>query len=465
MNMTSGGVLSEVKSRGISAKHILIPVAVVILCLHIAIIANTVRINQTGELISHAMQGSFAYTQAVKSLQSSSDLLADKARLYVSTGDESYLNGYFAELRGLTQQDAEISSALEPYRVEDADAQLRAAVQAAERRVGMECRAIRLYAEGAQKSLGGYPEAAEAELTAEERALSASEKKQAATALLISADYLQARSLSTDCVDRAVQAVSAVTEQAVEALTATLRQHQRLQWIMTFAIIALLVLSCALLVTLLLIPLARCADQVQQCEPIPSDKGLSEFRRLAIAYDDLLQHRQMTERDLHRKSQTDALTGLPNRLAFENFVSLLSRNHQDSTVVVFSLDVNGLKETNDQEGHAFGDALLRSCAECIRASFGEGDGRQCFRFGGDEFSAFWVDVPLSELDAALERFRQEQAERHVSISLGYAHAEHLRDTTVAALYESADKSMYEDKAEYHRRQAQEVLERLKLITE
>ncbi len=465
METVNGSGAAAPKKAGISAKSILIPTIAVVLCLHAAIIGNTVRINRTGTLISRSMQSSFAYAQAAKTLQSSSDLLADKARLYVNTGDVGYLNSYFAELRSLEQQDAAIHETLLPHQVEAADAFFRSAAQAAQRRVEMEHRAIRLYAEAAQADLSDYLEVAQVQLSAQERALSAGGKKEAAAALLVSAEYLQTRSLSTDCVDRGVQAAATSAAQAIEQQSATLRRYQRLQWVTTFLIVAVLAASCALLILLLLRPLERCADLVQNCDPIPPDKGLSEFRRLALAYNALLQHRQMTERDLHRKSQTDALTGLPNRLAFETFVAQLSRNNPQSAVVVFSLDVNGLKETNDQEGHAYGDALLRNCAECIRVSFGEGEGRHCFRFGGDEFSAFWVDVPLSELDGALERIKKEQTERGVSISLGYASTEHLSGTTVAALYEEADKKMYEDKAEFHRRQAQEVLERLKLITE
>ncbi len=466
MNETnSSEPVSAVKRSGLSAKSIAVPAVLIILILHLAIIGNAIRINRVGRGVSRAMESDFAFTQIAKTLQSSADLLSDKSRLYVSTGDAGYLNGYFTELRGLDARDAAIQETLSGYRFDDAQEQLHSAILAAEDRARLECRAMRLCADAMQVDLERYPEMADTALTAEEQPLSAAQKRQAASALLVSAEYLQTKAQVTEYIDRAVQSVSDTVKQDVARQEALLRQYQTLQWAAVALLIAVLVALGALIFFLLLRPLERCADQVQRCEIIPPNKGLAEFRRLAHAYNSLLQHRQMTERDLHRKSQTDVLTGLPNRLAFETFVAQLSRNNPNSSVIVFSLDVNGLKETNDQEGHAFGDALLRNCAECIRVSFGEGEGRQCFRFGGDEFSAFWVDVPLTELDAALEKFKKEQVERDVSISLGYANVESLGTTTIAALYEEADKKMYEDKAEYHRRQAQEVLERLKLLTE
>ena len=106
--------------------------------------------------------------------------------------------------------------------------------------------------------------------------------------------------------------------------------------------------------------------------------------------------------------------------------------------------------------------LLRNCAACIRDVFAQGEGRQCFRFGGDEFSAFWVDVPRAEIEPTLERFAQEQQARGVSISVGWAHTEDFSGTSVTELYEEADRNMYDDKTEFHRKQAQEVLDWLKL---
>ena len=210
-------------------------------------------------------------------------------------------------------------------------------------------------------------------------------------------------------------------------------------------IILTLCLMCLLLFIYLVLPLKHYVDDVQRGDAIPTDKGLSELRHLAASYNDLLYHRRMLENDLRNQSQTDALTGLPNRLAFENYIARVDWQNTHDSVTVFSLDVNGLKARNDAKGHIYGDELLRDAAACILAAFGDETGKNCFRFGGDEFAAFWVGRKPEEIERALEKFHREQDIRNVSVSVGYAYAEDMSKSSVDTLFELADKSMYEKK--------------------
>ncbi len=451
------------KSDGLSAKNLIIPTFVVILILHVLIIGNTVRINRAGQRVSQTTGYSFSFAQMAKDLQLSSDLLAEQARLYVSTGDAAYVGNYFHDAQQLEAQEQVLASADRTYEPADAREQLDAASQAIAQRSALECRAMRLSAEALGSDVSAFPAVAQAALEPAEEALSPEQKLQTAAELLVSPDYLQLKGQVGNSIDGAVQSVSSCTAQAIGEQQATLRRYQILQWCMMAAIMLVLAAICVTFFMLLILPLERTAKEIERGETVTPDRGLAEFRRLCFAYNELLHHRKMMETYLRQQSQTDPLTGLSNRLAFQNFISNLSWEKAHSSVIVFSLDVNGLKETNDTNGHAFGDKLLRNCAECIRVTLGNGEGKYCFRFGGDEFAAFWVDVPPDTLDDALRKFEEEQAKREVSISVGCAYAQDLSETTVDALFEEADKHMYDDKAEYHRQQAQEVLDRLKLM--
>jgi GGDEF domain-containing protein len=88
-------------------------------------------------------------------------------------------------------------------------------------------------------------------------------------------------------------------------------------------------------------------------------------------------------RSLHRLAYQDILTGLPNRRAFFEHLSLrLSERHD---VTVLACDVDHLKAINDREGHAAGDAAICEVArDLVRAL-----GPRAFvaRVGGDEFLA------------------------------------------------------------------------------
>lgn|GEM_PF-1750494 len=94
-------------------------------------------------------------------------------------------------------------------------------------------------------------------------------------------------------------------------------------------------------------------------------------------------HQQTLEKD----ALTDALTSLGNRRAFERDLDALcasARRHQYAACVL-SMDIDGLKQVNDLEGHARGDALLSGFARALESSFRRED--RLYRLGGDEFTA------------------------------------------------------------------------------
>ena len=435
---------------GLSAKTILIPAMVVVLSMHVLIVFNTLRINRAGQRVSQTMEANFNYAQTVNAFGGISDALTDLARSFVSTGNVSYLRAYREMVEQERQRNVDAAPRLEAQS-EAGYELLMEAVGAAQERMLLDYHAMHLASEYYCTNIDAWPELTEDELTPWEDLLGSSEKRDFAARLFSDMEYLSLKSEAVEKCGLAIQIAGEETARSIGRQTVTLEGYRTLQWVLTLVIIVLLAMLCILLFVLLLNPLQKGAELVQKGSYVPSDRGLSELRHLAVSYNDLLQHRRMLEDYLRKQSRTDALTGLPNRLAFQDYISRLGWEKSQSSVTIFSLDVNGLKEANDLHGHAFGDELLRSAAACIRAAFGGGSGRECFRFGGDEFAAFWIDVPQEEIATALERFREKQEELKVSVSVGYDRAAKLSETTVEELFERADKSMYEEKAEYHRR--------------
>ena len=142
----------------------------------------------------------------------------------------------------------------------------------------------------------------------------------------------------------------------------------------------------------------------------------------------------------------DALTGLPNRRAFDIALqrewTLTSRDGVDSYVVVGDLD--GFKALNDAHGHASGDEALRQLAHALRSSTRHTD--VVARLGGDEFAVILIRcgdaAAASTFDDEL-RDRLEQRCRtlpsSIRISLGSAS---LRDSpSPAAALHAADTAM------------------------
>lgn len=156
--------------------------------------------------------------------------------------------------------------------------------------------------------------------------------------------------------------------------------------------------------------------------------------------------------EAHNASITDQLTGLYNRMAYEQDVREMEADHKD--MVYMAMDANDLKITNDTMGHEAGDELLCGTAACIRECFGA-MGR-CYRIGGDEFVVLMrADEPAFEkarnhFQSVLENWHGHQV-KHLSISIGYVTAKDMPTATMHELSVAADRKMYEDKEKYRKR--------------
>jgi diguanylate cyclase (GGDEF)-like protein/PAS domain S-box-containing protein len=144
--------------------------------------------------------------------------------------------------------------------------------------------------------------------------------------------------------------------------------------------------------------------------------------------------RMLAQEKLWYTSTHDVLTGLYNRLYFEEEISRLERGRR-FPVAVMAADVDGLKEVNDRLGYPAGDALIRSAAELLKSCFRAED--VVARTGGDEFGVLLPDIGLVSIDAVqtrllrrIETYNNSHPKSPVHISFGFAAAEHgeaLRD--------------------------------------
>jgi len=130
--------------------------------------------------------------------------------------------------------------------------------------------------------------------------------------------------------------------------------------------------------------------------PRAAEQGqIPGFYSMAI---DITEQKQAEERIQH-VAHHDSLTGLPNRLLFNDrlgqAISLAKRDA--SQFALLYLDLDKFKPVNDTLGHDAGDQLLKSVAERIREQVRESD--TVARVGGDEFTVILRDLS-SRQDAA-----------------------------------------------------------------
>ena len=147
-------------------------------------------------------------------------------------------------------------------------------------------------------------------------------------------------------------------------------------------------------------------------------------------------------------ANTDSMTTLYNRNAFNNDVAQLSINTEYS---IISLDLNNLKSVNDNLGHQAGDRYIINAANIINDIFGhEGT---CYRIGGDEFSVI-IQKPdsgmvteklIKKLEKEIETHNKNNPSEPVYIAYGY----HSHTPDSAYDYNEtlhiADEKMYENK--------------------
>jgi diguanylate cyclase (GGDEF)-like protein len=170
-----------------------------------------------------------------------------------------------------------------------------------------------------------------------------------------------------------------------------------------------------------------------------------------------LRERELAEERIRAIAMQDGLTGLPNRMAFNEYLDdcLLKAKRDGSKVAVLLFDFNRFKEVNDLFGHAAGDYILRNAATLVRATLG--DGEFCARLGGDEFVLIQLN---SDQDRALELSRRivdslsmslqwEDKTIEASVTLGVAlypvHGKNRQE-----LLANADLAMYRGKSEIDR---------------
>ncbi len=183
-----------------------------------------------------------------------------------------------------------------------------------------------------------------------------------------------------------------------------------------------------------------------------ADRLLEGERELRI-HRSLRELQQATIRDLETTANTDALTGVPNRRAFDRLLqSALEAASPEFPVTVALFDLDHFKRINDEFGHPGGDKVLQAVANHINSAVRSSD--SFARVGGEEFALIYPATDAETAVTLVERVRSEIAaipiaidghEQRVTASFGVTTT---GDPAIepATLLRHADRALYAAKS-------------------
>lgn len=149
---------------------------------------------------------------------------------------------------------------------------------------------------------------------------------------------------------------------------------------------------------------------------------------------------------IKEQGERDLLTRLNNRNRFETDREHHAEWCQHSLTCVY-LDVNGLHELNNREGHEAGDRLLQTVAELVRSKFGD---RFSYRIGGDEFVALLPDTSREKAALLVREVRALLTEAGASVSIGVGYSTDV--LSIEGVIRSAEQAMFEEKRLYYQQE-------------
>src|SRR6267378_898876 len=169
--------------------------------------------------------------------------------------------------------------------------------------------------------------------------------------------------------------------------------------------------------------------------------------QIAVALDRARQHT--------KEARTDYLTGLANRPEFERAIdrAVAASQRHKRRLALMMIDLDNLKEINDQHGHHIGDEAIRVLAHELQRAVRATD--TCGRLGGDEFGVAMPEADEHHASDVASRVRQSLEDLNrsgkspvpVQFSIGITAWRPGMDWQ--AMYQVADKALYVDKRRRH----------------
>lgn len=185
--------------------------------------------------------------------------------------------------------------------------------------------------------------------------------------------------------------------------------------------------------------------------------GNDEIAELAQSFERFASTVELQKNTLEEMSLRDALTGIANRRAFDDYYSqaLNIATRQRWSLTALLIDVDYFKQYNDNYGHSQGDECLKQVAKLIKSQLPRKTDILA-RYGGEEFAVLLPDTgedgAFTVANNILKAFKQAQIPHdfsgvadHVTVSIGISVGQQQDNRLTLPSIEAADKALYKAK--------------------
>ncbi len=399
-------------------------------------------VNARFNAVKEAINKFIICEQSSKTIKESSNNLTELARMFVVTHDLKYAHSYLRETEEKKTQQKALHDLEQVCSTKDLALQrLKIALTQAESLTSLELYAMRLACES-DDSIYSPAGIAEITLSSADKVLTKDEMQHTAINNLFGEGYLIYK---TRVNENCALTVSSIEQQITDELNLNADELGESLIKLRVLFLILLLVNMMLFIAFAIFifhPLKEFETSIKRDEQLKLI-GSVEFKNLASSYNENYELKERNQKDLLKKAEYDALTGILNRRAFDQ-ICKTSAEHKRRIALVL-IDMDNFKHINDTYGHEGGDTALKELARLLGEVFRQDD--YIARIGGDEFAAILPDFKPERKDLIIEKinYLNKQLEnikdgiKPVSVSVGIAFSE-LGFTT--ELYKNADRALY-----------------------
>src|SRR5882762_58165 len=200
--------------------------------------------------------------------------------------------------------------------------------------------------------------------------------------------------------------------------------------------------------------LASLLQEVRKVEedPLLDDGQVGRMKKLVMRAVHCAAKQYMLQAELGNLALTDELTGLCNRRGFMAIAERqLKLSHRTGRgMLLFFLDLDGMKKINDCFGHGAGDQALQRAAKALKITFRDSD--VIARLGGDEFAVLAIEASNNGEAAIRARLSEDlkcvsagETRYALQFSLGAVRINAGSNASIGEWMVRADQAMYEQK--------------------